>query len=199
MLYLYHAQSLSPEAWQGFVKTLQEQEEKAVLWNDKDLGHKVDDLLAQGRERSQGPDDLASSGKEMPGLPFLLMDVPGEALQGLVTSLRQNGCYIPHKATVTDRNQTMTLEDLIRDVMEEHALMGQIQTLHKLLESSKDFSEGLYPVQAWADFQALREEAQGFLNQVGKREISLQEAGDMVKKYTEGSVYLIKQGGGGRV
>lgn len=195
MLYLYQAQSLSPEAWQGFLQTLRDHNLQAVLWDTEDIPQRVADLLAQGPDRALGPDDLAPGEGSAEGSPFLLMALPKEGIDPVVQSLRAHACIIPHKAMVTSRNQAMVLKDLILEVAEEHALMGQLMTLQKLLAASADFPAEAYPPDAWATYQSKRHEAQDLLGQVGKREIPLKEAEGVVAAFNQSVLKLLEKGG----
>lgn len=194
MLYLYQAKSLSEEAWKGFVLTMKEHGLKLVLWDAEDLERGLAALLDEAAERAQSAESLQQPEGPPEGEPFLVLEFPKEEIDPIVKSFRENGCPIPLKAMVTDRNKHMLLKDLIIEVSEEHALMGQLMTLQKLMKASEEFPEEAYTQDAWTNFKAIRREAEALMGDLGKREIPLAEAREVLARFNQGVFDLMQEG-----
>lgn len=191
MLYIYKMNALSAAEQDAFLTAVDRSGESVCLMDDSDLVRTVTEVLETLR-----PMDMRAF-KPLPqeeGAPFLLMDVDDLALDPILAALRSHKVSIGHKCMVTDKNRTWTVQKLIGDVAEEHALMTSLMKLQKLVEGAETLKEADINPLLWMAFQQKKLQAEDLLAHIGKVEIPV-EAVEAVTAQFEQALQMIREGG----
>lgn len=191
MLYIYKLNALSAAEQDAFLTAVDRCGESVCLMDDSDLSRTVTEVLD-----SLEPMDMREFKPlvKVDGAPFLLMDVDDLALDPILAAMRAHKVHIGHKCMVTEKNRTWTVQKLIGDVVEEHALMTALMKLQKLVESAADLKEGDMNPLLWMAFQQKKHQAEDLLAHIGKVEIPV-EAVDAVTVQFEQALQMVREGG----
>lgn len=191
MLYIYKLNALSAVEQDAFLTAVDCCGEAVCLLDDSDLSRTVTEVLDTLEPVDmRGFKPLA----KVDGAPFLLMDVDDLALDPILAAMRAHKVRIGHKCMVTDKNRTWTIQKLIGDVAEEHALMTALMKLQKLVENAGDLKEGDTNPLLWMAFQQKKHQAEDLLAHIGKVEIPV-EAVEAVTAQFEQALQMVREGG----
>ena len=191
MLYIYKMNALSAVEQDAFLTAVDRCGEAVCLLDDSDLSRTVTEVLDTLEPVDmRGFKPLA----KVDGAPFLLMDVDDLALDPILAAMRAYKVRIGHKCMVTDKNRTWTIQKLIGDVAEEHALMTALMKLQKLVENAADLKESDMNPLLWMAFQQKKLQAEDLLAHIGKVEIPV-EAVDAVTAQFEQALQMVREGG----
>lgn len=191
MLYIYKMNALSAVEQDAFFTAVDRCGEAVCLLDDSDLSRTVTEVLD-----TLEPVDMSGFKPlaKVDGAPFLLMDVDDLALDPILAAMRAHKVRIGHKCMVTDKNRTWTIQKLIGDVAEEHALMTALMKLQKLVENAADLKESDMNPLLWMAFQQKKLQAEDLLAHIGKVEIPV-EAVDAVTAQFEQALQMVREGG----
>lgn len=190
MLYIYKLNALSAAEQDAFLTAADRSGEAVCLIEESDLSCTVTEILD-----TLNPIDMRAFKPlvQVEGRPFLLMDVDDLALDPILASMRGHKVHIGHKCMVTDKNRTWTVQKLIGDVVEEHALMTALMKLQKLVEGSGDLKQDNINPLLWMAFQEKKLQAEDLLAHIGKVEIPV-EAVESVIAQLEHTLQMIRKG-----
>lgn len=189
MIYIYQIESLSPEVQVKFLEACDQCREQVGLLTPMDLRKTIDECLSQIK-----PLDMAQyKPNEVPidGSPFMLMNVDDLALDTFLAALKRKKVYIAHKCMVTEKNKNWTLNKLIGDVEEEHAMVTKLMQLQQLVRATDSFPEEEYPPLIWLAFLEKKNMVEDLLKHVGKMPISLDMIDQTFEQFNDGVKMLM--------
>lgn len=191
MLYIYKLNALSAAEQEAFLTAVDRCGETICLIEDNDLSRTVTEVLETLTPMEMR--DFKPFAQEA-GDPFLLMDVDDLALDPILAAMRGHKINIGHKCMVTDKNREWTIQKLIGDVGEEHALMTALMKLKKMVEEAADIKEeGVNPL-LWMAYSQKKLQAEDLLAHIGKVEIP-GEAVEATMAQLEQAIQMVRGGG----
>ena len=191
MLYIYKLNALSAAEQEAFLTAVDRCGETICLIEDNDLSRTVTEVLETLTPMEMR--DFKPFAQES-GDPFLLMYVDDLALDPILAAMRGHKINIDHKCMVTDKNREWTIQKLIGDVGEEHALMTALMKLKKMVEEAADIKEEDVNPLLWMAYSQKKLQAEDLLAHIGKVEIPV-EAVEATMAQLEQAIQIVRGGG----
>lgn len=189
MIYIYHIEALSKEEQSQLLLAADACRLPVGLIGERDIHKTVEECLDSiSALDMQTFTPLETIDTEA----FMLMHIDDLALDSFLAAMRKYKVYISHKCMVTEKNRTWTIQKLIGDVTEEHALMSVLMTLQKLVSVAKEFDASGYEPFLWLDFQNKLHEAEDLMAHVGKVEIAVEDANHTFERFNNAVMALIQ-------